>query len=234
MAKLQKYLFDVDFGARPPVPSERDAVVELAQGPEEAEPPPPTYSEEELALARQESFEAGRQAGLQAAAEGTKRVMATALTVMGEQLRGIESRQEAANERRLEAAVAVAVTVVRKLQPQMSRRSGVDEIIGVVEECLSYLDDDIRVTVRVNPDHLDAIRGPAQRVATAFAFPGKLAFAGDQRLEPGDCRVEWGDGGAERDQARIWAEIDGLIARATGAGQEAVADPLDSLALSPA
>lgn len=221
MAKLQKYLFDQDFGAPTPrvVPEimaedEFDDIPEEPQ--EELPPPPPTFTEEELILAREQAMEAGRQAGIQETEATTERLLATAMGTITEHLQSLAAVQEAANEARIREAVAVAVAVVRKLQPEMSRDHALDEIAGVVQECLTHIEKDVRVTIRVNPDHVDSIRDYANQAAEATGFEGKLIYTADPRIAPGDCRVEWGDGGAERDQARLWTEIDAVIARAFG------------------
>ncbi len=219
MAKLQKYLFDHDFGAPPPraVPDVmiEDDFEDMPAEPEvELPPPPPTFSEEELALARQQAMEAGRQSGLQEAEAATERLVATAVETIALHLQTLAAVQEAANENRMREAVAVAIAVVRKLQPEMSRDHALDEISGVIQECLTHIEKDVRVTIRVSPVHMDSIRHYANQAAEATGFEGKLVYTADPRVAAGDCRVEWGDGGAERDQERLWTEIDAVIARA--------------------
>jgi flagellar assembly protein FliH len=221
MAKLQKYLFDQDFGAPPPRP-EAEIMVEdefddLPEEPEEPPPPPPpTFSEEELLLAREQAMEAGRQSGIEEAEAATERQVALAVEAIAGHLQSLAAVQESANEARLREAVAVAIAVVRKLQPEMSRDHALDEIAGVIQECLTHIEKDVRVTIRVSPTHMESIRHYANQASEATGFEGKLIYAADPRLAPGDCRVEWGDGGAERDQARLWTEIDTVIARALG------------------
>ncbi len=220
MSKLQKYLFDLDFDAPPrPAPEVMldDTFDDIPPEPDvELPPPPPTFSEEDLLLAREQAMEAGRQAGLQEAEAATERQVALSVEMMAETLRSLATVQAEANEARAREAVAVAIAVVRKLQPEMSRDHALEEIAGVIEECLTHIEKDVRVTVRVSPDHLDSIRHYADQAAAATGFEGKLVFAADPRIAPGDCRVEWGDGGAERDQVRLWAEIDAVLARALG------------------
>ncbi|HXP96377.1 MAG TPA: FliH/SctL family protein [Telmatospirillum sp.] len=221
MAKLQKYLFDLDFDAPPPRP-----VMEVMEGAEfdipademeeELPPPPPTFSEEELAFARQQAMEAGRQAGIQEAVASTERLLALSAEAIAANLQNIAIAQQQANDDRMRDAVSVALTVVRKLQPEMSRDHALEEIAGVVRECLAHIEKDVRVTIRVNPAHIDSIRHFANQAAEATGFEGKLVYTADPRIVTGDCRVEWGDGGAERDQARLWTEIDAVIARAMG------------------
>jgi flagellar assembly protein FliH len=72
----------------------------------------------------------------------------------------------------------------------------------------------MRITVRVHPTLVEAVRQQCGRAAEAASFEGKLIVTADAKIAPGDCRVEWGDGGAERDQTRLWAEIDAVVERA--------------------
>ena len=43
-------------------------------------------------------------------------------------------------------------------------------------------------------------------------------------IAPGDCRIEWADGGVKRDRAAIEAAIDEAVARYVAARREADAD----------
>lgn len=223
MAKVQKYLFDLDFDAPPPRQDEEielDTDIEMmVEPPVEEPPPPPTFSEEELALARDQAYELGRQAGIAEAEAARERLLAMAMSSLVQQLRDLAATQEAANDSLMRDAVSVAMAVVRKVLPEVSRHHALDEIAAVVQECLGHIEKDVRVTIRVNPDHVDHIRQHANDIAEATGFEGKLVYAGDPRIAVGDCRVEWGDGGAERDQTRLWADIDAVISRALGEPQ---------------
>ena len=53
------------------------------------------------------------------------------------------------------------------------------------------------------------------RLKDAFArasFQGSYSVVTDYELQPGDCRLEWDGGGAERSEARIWLDIRALVA----------------------
>ena len=226
MTKLKKYLFDLNFdapdgGTGQLAGRDMDAMDDVLPPVEEV-PPPPTFSEEELTLARDQAFEAGRQAAFQEAEATTERRIATALEALTGHLAAINATQEQANEALLKDCIALSATVTRKLLPEWSRRQGTEEVEAVVHQCLSQIDKDIRVTVRLHPGEVDPIREQAGQLADNTSFEGKLIFTEDPRVGPGDCRVDWGDGGAERDQSRLMAEIDAVIARAlnTQPGEE--------------
>jgi flagellar assembly protein FliH len=216
MAALKKYMFDLDFDAElaaapeappPPVDGMDETTVEEP-------PPPPTYSEFELEEAKRIAFAEGHDAGVKEAAEVTERSQAEALAALAAGFAQVMAEQRTAIEGLRRDAVQLAVSVVRKLQPEMARRYGTDEIAGVIRECLLQIDEAARLMVRVHPDLLDGVRVEAQRVADEAEFEGKILFAPDPKLALGDCRVEWGNGGADRDQALLWTEIDGIVARA--------------------
>lgn len=219
MAKLQKYLFDLDFGAPRIAPVDMAVHVEdevMVEEEAPPPPPPPTFSEEELVLAREQAFEQGRQTGLQEAAQSLEQMVGMAMASAAHHLQTIGAAQAAEAESLAQEAAAVAVAIVRKLHPEFVRRYGVTEIESAVLDCLSHLDRLPKVTVKVAPALLEAVREKAKGLAAQVSFDGKLAVVGDAGLVPGDCRVEWGDGGAERDQSRVWAQIDQAVEAALG------------------
>ncbi len=108
------------------------------------------------------------------AAEVTERRQAEALTAPG---RGLRPGAGAHNGRGRDAAPRRGSTrrwpSSRKLHPEMARRHGVEEIAGVVRECLMQIDEAARLTVRVHPDLLDGVR--AEAAARRRAKPDSTA-----------------------------------------------------------
>src|SRR5450759_3582805 len=50
-------------------------------------------------------------------------------------------------------------------------------------------------------------------IAHARGFEGRLVVLSDPAMAPGDCRIEWADGGVARDRAATLATIDDAVAR---------------------
>jgi flagellar assembly protein FliH len=212
MVKLQKYLFDTDFGTPRIAPvdmgyAEDPMAMEMVEE-EPPPPPPPTFSEEELTLAREQAYEQGRQAGHQEAAQSLEQMVGMAMASAAHHLQGLGAAQAAGAEELAREGAAIAVALVRKLHPEFARRYGLDEIEAAVLDCLHHLDRSPKVTIKVAPALAEAVKEKAEGLADKAAFDGKLGVIGDPSLALGDCRVEWGDGGAERDQSRAWALID--------------------------
>jgi flagellar biosynthesis/type III secretory pathway protein FliH len=60
------------------------------------------------------------------------------------------------------------------------------------------------------------IEARVQGLTDRAGFRGTFAVQPDYELQPGDCRIEWDGGGADRDEARIWQEIRAAIATTLG------------------
>ena len=81
-------------------------------------------------------------------------------------------------------------------------------------DCLHRVLDEPRIVFRVADDLLDNLSGRIDAMARQAGFHGKVVLLADSGLGASDCRIEWADGGAERDMTRFWAEIDETAKRA--------------------
>lgn len=220
MATYRKYMFDLDFD-RPAPPhgaaaAMEDEAMDADAEPEmeaEPEPPPPMFSEEELAFARDSAFEEGRQAGVAEAQEQIERVTAMALANLADQFATVFRQQEEANDANARAAVRVAQAVLKKVLPAACEAHAFEEVTRVVEEVVGHILDEPRIIVKVADPLVEPVRERLEAAAQSHGFEGRVVVQADARLQPGDCRVEWTDGGAERDQARLMQDIDATIER---------------------
>ncbi len=70
-----------------------------------------------------------------------------------------------------------------------------------------------RVVVRLHDSLLDPLRERLEPVTAAAGYDGRIVLLADPGLAVGDCRVEWADGGIERDSERLWREVEAALAR---------------------
>jgi len=66
------------------------------------------------------------------------------------------------------------------------------------------------------------IFGEIAIIAERAGFADRLMVSADGSIAAGDCRIDWGSGGAERDGERLWQEIESILA-ATAPRIEALA-----------
>jgi flagellar assembly protein FliH len=191
MGAPAKYLFDVDFSGG------------AGAGPSVA------FGEHKIKLAEAEAaaYRNGFAAAETQALADSSRLTAAALErVAGAfdsldgALRGIEARLEA-------EAVEVAVAVARKLSSALIAREPFAEIAALATECFRQLVAAPHVVVRVNDTLYAATREKLEAIVRASGFEGRLVVLSEPEIAAGDCRIEWADGGIDRDRAATEAAI---------------------------
>jgi flagellar assembly protein FliH len=165
----------------------------------------------------------GYQRGL-AAAEAQARTEAERRTASAyERIAGALARlagEMKAVEYRLETeAVAVAVATARKLAPALIAREPFAEIAALASDCLNACTAAPHVAVRVNNELYAEARERLEGIARGRGFEGRLVVLGETEVAPGDCRIEWADGGVVRDGAALTRSIDDLVSRYVAARQ---------------
>lgn len=190
-----KFLFDEDFatGVKPTI-----TVVE---------------AERRRADAESQAYRKGFSAGeAKAQADAAQRV-ADALSVIAD---GLERLNQAlvGIEARLETeAVEVAVAVASKLAPELIAREPFAEIAALATECFRQLVTTPHIVVRVSADIHDTAKDQLEHIARARGFEGRLMVVADDALPAGDCRIEWSEGGINRDREATFAAINDAVGR---------------------
>ncbi len=225
MAVIRKFMFDQEFGEPGDAPQRpKRAAAAPAPAPEPpTEPPAPTFSEDEINAARDQAYEAGRAAGLREAEASRARLLANAEQALSTQLQELMRRHAEEAEARHRDAVRVAMAVVARIVPGLAARNGLSEVEALFAECMDTLTDEPRVTVRVHDAIAEEASARLGEIAAQAGFEGRLQVIGDPAVGPGDCRIEWAEGGAERNMARLWQEIEAILDRALGPGSLDVA-----------
>lgn len=212
----QKYMFDLDFG---PPPANRPKPAEQAEDVFEAEPepdlpPPPTFTEEDLQVVREAAYEEGHRNGTAEANETQQALLAASLDRVSNALAMLDAAQADANDLNQRIAARVAMAVLKKVLPAACEQNAFEEVVRTVQECLTHVLDEPRIIVRVDSSLVDPLRERLEHTAIEHGFEGRVVVQADPRVAIGDCRVEWTDGGAERDQTRLIADIETAVNRA--------------------
>lgn len=166
-----------------------------------------------LADARAEGFEAGRLTGRNEAEAEQARLVADSLGRISREIVQLNERRTASFAVLRHEALALGVSIARKLAPRLLASRPLAEIEGLVEECLNRLMGEPRIVVRIHSSLLDVLQERIDATARRQGFAGQIILFGEDELAPTDCRVEWADGGAIRNATQLEGEIDELIGR---------------------
>ncbi len=173
-----------------------------------------------IEAARAEGFAAGKQAGADESRRSLEQQTVQALDAISLRLGTLCQAQIDAADRQARETVETATVIVRKLFPQLASSHGLAEIEALVRECLERLREEPRIVIRVADQLLDDIESRIGALATRCGFDGKIVFLAQEELEPSDVRIEWADGGAERDSKHLWRTIDEVINQVAGIAPE--------------
>lgn len=172
------------------------------------EPPEVTFNEAQLNEARTQSHAQGKADGIRETRQNQEEMIIAALQRIGKQAEQMIASEERREVEMMTNAARLALRVVQKLMPQFSNRFAVGEIERVVLSAIDARKDEPRVNVSVNSQHLAALQGRIDDLAAEKGFAGRLVVTGDDHIAPGDCRLEWADGGAQRIFDRLYAQIE--------------------------
>jgi flagellar assembly protein FliH len=202
MASPAKFLFDNDFAAGSRGGKPTISLTEHAEKVAQAE-----------AAAHARGFAEAQTKAEQRATVALERIAGL--------LHGLD-RSLAAVEARLETeAVEVAVAVARKLVPALLAREPLAEISALASDCFRHLVASPHVVVRVNEALHASAHERLEEIIRRLSLESRLVVLGEPEIAPGDCRIEWADGGICRDNAALTAAIDGAVNRYINARLEA-------------
>jgi len=206
MSPRAKFMFDDDFASA----GEKEADRAKSQAALEAA----------VAEAEARGFRAGHAKALADTQVEVQRRNAAALERIGATLATMASGLNAI-ERRLEAeAVEVAVAVASKLAPELIAREPFAEISALAADCFNHLVGAPHVVVRVNDALYADARERIEEIARMSGFDGRLVVLAEPDIRPGDCRIEWADGGLTRDRAATEAAIGEAVGRYVAARRD--------------
>lgn len=215
MASKAKYLFDMPFdGSKPRV--------ERSYAPK---PPPAKFSAEDIEAAKMAAYAEGEAAGREAAYGEHQRNLEQALgniTTMLAEIAGAEERSRVAARKE---AVEVAAAIARKLAGRLIARQPQDEIEALVLRCMDDMRDEPRLVVRANESVVQLLDTRLDQLIAQSGFGGKLVLVPDNAMASTDCRIDWADGSAERQQNALDQEVDQAVERYVAGLQAQLDEP---------
>ncbi|HUK60732.1 MAG TPA: FliH/SctL family protein [Stellaceae bacterium] len=212
MGKPQRFLFDVSFDRLDPPESDDTSVL-----------PEPRFTQAELDAARSEGLAAGRSSALAEAAQSNEAKLTGAvetLTAAAERLLAERTRIESEVEH---TAVAFVRAVIQRAVPALAAKDPLAELESFVTRILGETFEEPRIVLRVGDALFEPLKDRLPALSQSAGFSGKLVLLADPDLAAGDARIEWADGGAERDHGRFMAELDRILARPVPAPAPALA-----------
>ncbi len=209
-----KFLFDTEFGA---------ASVPLKKKDKEPPTPPLVYSEEHKVAFCDEARQAGFAEGQAQAMEGIEASLTQILDSMNAQLQQLTQIHDSQLGNLKCEAASMAFAIAGKLAPALIARQPEAEVLKMVEECLADLHDEPRIVVRASEPVCSALSEKIDRLTQSTGFQGNVILLPDDTKTDGDCRIEWADGGVDRELEDTHKKVNDIVdrfIRSSGSGTE--------------
>ena len=207
MAVAEKFLFDFSFDA-PGGDAQRRGSVTPAEA---------IVTRPELDRAVVKARAEGHAAGLAEAMSQREQQVGDMLSAITRHLAALFAAKVAAQRDSERNTIELTRAIAGRLFPALVRKGALAELEAIVVQSMRDALTEPRLVVRLPDATFTAAQEMLAPLAASNGYAGKLIILVDEQLGESDCRIEWADGGAERDTARSWREIEAAIERAMSA-----------------
>jgi flagellar biosynthesis/type III secretory pathway protein FliH len=216
--RASRFVFDRVFTEKPFNGDMVLANLTPAAAPEDSTP---QFTAADIDTARQLGYEEGlrqgrdngRVEGAQAALTEAEAQTNAAFSALAEQIADLAQRHEEMFTALAQDCERLVHVILDRLLPELVRRGGSEEILGVVRTALTIACNDPVIEVRVPHDVVEGIRPRIARLTRDLAFRGRVDLHGDSYLTDAMVRVRWLHGGAQRDPEQMLTEVTTIVAR---------------------
>ena len=198
MVSTEKFLFDTEFdtdGAIAGMPAAK-----LLTG-------------REIQDLRDSAFEAGVNEGVARETRTTEHRQSEALTAVAARLGAIAEAQTQAMNQIIEQATTLTLAITRKISPALAQHQPLVGIEALIRDFLHQLIDEPHIVVRAPEMLTDDLKKRIDDIAVECGFDGRVVLIPDPTMNGNDCRLEWADGGAVRNNETILDDIETGIFR---------------------
>jgi flagellar assembly protein FliH len=204
----QKFMFDRSFDVEETAEKAGEVAGEIEEEPEVVIP---TFSEEQVETSRKEGLEQGKSEALKEAAMTIENQIIDLTKAIGAQLTELISSQSLVNNEIFRDAIKISRAITKKSFPSINAEHGVHEIEQLIRQILNQILEEPRVKIQVHPSLTEQISERLHEISTDTHFEGRVHIIADETINQGDCRIDWSNGGAERNLENVMREVDVII-----------------------
>lgn len=177
---------------------------------EDLEPPPPTFSEEELATARQAGYDEGFKKATEESAASRDQYLAQQFEVIKQnytQLFSAELERAEVFEREV---VALCKVMIARCFPVLNEEYGQAELEAIIKQAFEQNEGVSEIVVFLRSEDKDDIE---TRMELMNPRPEHLICEVDDSLDAGSVKMKWKDGGAIRDPVAMGEKIADILTK---------------------
>ncbi|MEM9470027.1 MAG: hypothetical protein AAF988_07670 [Pseudomonadota bacterium] len=190
----KKFLFDLNKFDEPDTSEIEEKIIE-----EDIEPPPPTFSEDELEAAKAVAFTQGKSEGIQEERGKREQELTVHMGVLAEQIQTLFASELYREKAYEQEAINLSLQLVDQLSPLLEEKLGLDTIRKVIEKTVMAQSKQSQIIIEVAPDYVEEISTLMDRIRTQEEDAPQFKVKANETLTKGACALSWKDGGMVRD-----------------------------------
>ena len=173
----------------------------------------PTFSEEDLDVAKQIALKQGIQEGKAEVMTGIEREINLSLDTISLKLGSLMQVHKEWTEAVNKDTLKLAHAIMKKLAPRLTRNGELIEVERTITHAFEFINNQPKVTIQV-PQHLNLpLQDKINIISSRGNFDGQVILVVNDELAAGDCRITWDSGEMERSMSTTWGQIDKIINR---------------------
>lgn len=198
--KNQKFLFDLNNFDAP----DEDEIIEEEI---EVEPPPPTFSEDELEAAKAIAHSSGRTEGIQEEKSRREQSVADLLQTISENFSSLFAAEMYRERQYEEEALKLSLEIVKLLAPSLRDTLGKEALKSALQDVLQKQSAQTEVRIEVHPDMANDLDAVLEAIWPEKDIAPKYKVLADSVLDKGACALSWKDGGMVRNPKKTANDI---------------------------
>lgn len=234
MAEFKKFMFDNFIVEEPEEKVEEEAVEvvetpvpEIVPEPEpevedvqeaayeevvEPEPEPvKTYTEEELAEQIRIAEQNGYEKGFKSSQCSMDAASANVLNEINSRLLQLVTDEQKQNSEMEKQSLDLVLSIVRKLVPSLLSDEAKNIVNKFIADNFNNFKNESKLSFYIHPDIISCVQENIAKLANRHDFEGKIALHKDNSLGISDCRIEWENGGVERNAGHLADKIEAML-----------------------
>ena len=172
---------------------------------------PVTLKPDDYDALQKESFDQGFAEGTRVTQEGQGRIIAALLEKLGESIDHLATELHTQKNQRDSDLRQSVMAIAKKLLPSTLAENSLQEMQKLITDTIIEMAHEPRLVVRTSEHDFETLNTYVTEIANKRAYAGKLIVVSDEAIVAGDCRIEWADGGIERNVNDTWDKISDVV-----------------------
>lgn len=166
-----------------------------------------TYTEEQLLLAKEQSFKEGKAEGVKETRQQQEELISKLLQQSLQKIETLSIEEDRREVEKSIGTVKLTIQIIDKLLPALAKEHAIKDIEATIIDSLKARRDEPRIIITVAPEHLEAITNRVKPILDEKDLHGKVIINSEEDIPSTDCKIAWGNGGAERLYETLLANI---------------------------